>query len=142
VRNHAKELQRLGEKYDAQWTPAILMLDPSGQERHRIEGFLPLSEFLPQIEFGRARIDFSFENYAPAERRPRTIVQQWPEAEIAPEALYWAGVSKYKASNDSSALQQTAAAFREKYRDSSWAKKRLCGLRLDLTGFDTRAALV
>jgi hypothetical protein len=32
-------------------------------------------------------------------------------------------VSKYRATNDPSALKDTAAAFAERYQQSSWAKK-------------------
>lgn len=41
----------------------------------------------------------------------------------APEALYWAGVSRYKATNDAAALAGTADAFARRYQDSVWAKK-------------------
>ena len=40
-----------------------------------------------------------------------------------PEALYWAGVSRYKGTNDPTALKDTARAFTERYQESSWAKK-------------------
>jgi thioredoxin-related protein len=123
VRDHADEFKRLGDKYGVEWTPTILMFDPSGNERHRIEGFLPLPEFVPQLEFGLARINFSLGNYEDSERRLRGIVSDYPESDIAPEALYWAGVSQYKATNDSGALQETATALRDKYRDTAWAKK-------------------
>lgn len=42
---------------------------------------------------------------------------------MAPEALYWAGVSKYKGTGDPGALQETAAHFKTRFTDSSWAKK-------------------
>jgi len=48
-------------------------------------------------------------------------MDRYPNSEVAPEAQYWAGVSKYKGSND--ALKQTAEAFKNRYKDSSWAKK-------------------
>ena len=37
--------------------------------------------------------------------------------------MYWAGVSRYKASNDGSALKATAQAFKQRYSDTTWAKK-------------------
>ena len=51
------------------------------------------------------------------------MLERRADSEIAPEALYWAGVSRYKATGDASALQETAKAFQLQYRDSSWAKK-------------------
>ena len=121
VKDHADEFRRLGEKYGAQWTPDILMIDHKGEEQHRIEGFLPLDEFLPQLMFGRARIDFSNGKFAEAEQRFDRVVQEFPNSDAAPESLYWRGVSKYKASNDPSALHATASAFEKQYQNSTWA---------------------
>ena len=123
VRDDAAEFRRLGEKYDAQWTPMILMLDPSGEERHRVEGFLPVDELVPQLEFGLGRIAFSRSDYEDAERRFRHVVEDAPKAAVAPEALYWAGVARYKATDDAGALKETASAFHDRYQESSWAKK-------------------
>ena len=43
--------------------------------------------------------------------------------DAAPEALYWAGVARYKATGDAAALAETAAEFANRYQDSAWAKK-------------------
>jgi TolA-binding protein len=99
------------------------MLDPAGNERHRLEGFLPVEEFVPHLEFGVARIAFSGGAFEKAQRRLRHIADTHPDAEVAPEALYWAGVSRYKGADDAAALAATAAALREKYPSSPWAKK-------------------
>lgn len=123
VRDQADEFQRLGEEYGAQWTPSVLMLDPSGEERHRMEGFVPVKEFIPNLELGLARVDFSGGRYDEAESRFRHIVDKHPDTNVAPDALYWAGVSRYKATDDPAALQETAAALNEKYPDSQAATK-------------------
>lgn len=123
VREQKDEYRRLSERFNAQWTPTVLILDSEGQERHRIEGFLPVADFLPQIALGLAKSAFQRQDYEEAERRYREIVDRFPSSDAAPEALYWAGVSKYKGANDASALQATAAAFRDRYQDSAWAKK-------------------
>jgi len=126
VRVHVKdaeEYQRLSTQYGAEWTPTMLMLDPGGTERHRVEGFLPASELVPHLEFGAARIAFSGGDHERAEQRFRHVVEAHPESEVAPEALYWAGVSRYKATGDKSALQQTTVAMRTQYPSSPWAKK-------------------
>jgi TolA-binding protein len=127
ARVHVKEdreaFERLGQKYSAPWTPAILIIDNEGQERHRIEGFLPADEFLPQLALGAAHASFKGGDYQNAERLYRDVVSRYGKSDAAPEALYWAGVSKYRAKNDPQALKATAEAFNTQYRDSIWGTK-------------------
>lgn len=123
VRDQKDEYKRLSERYNAQWTPTVLVLDSEGEERHRVEGFLPVGDFLSQVALGLAKSAFQRKDYADAERRYREIVDQFSSTDAAAEALYWAGVSKYKASGDASALKATNTAFRERYQDTAWAKK-------------------
>ena len=123
VREQAADFKRLGERYSAQWTPTILLLDLDGTERHRIEGFLPTDDFLAQLMLGLAHAAFKRQDWKDAERRFREVVDRYPQTEAAAEALYWAGVARYKASNDAAALADTAKAFSERYTDTSWAKK-------------------
>ena len=127
VRVHAvqqrDEFQRLGQRFNAQWTPTILIVDPKGVERHRIEGYLPVEEFLPQLELGLAKSAFGTGQFEEAERRFRGIVDRYPNSAAAPEALYWAGVSRYKATNDPTALADTAKQFSSRYADTPWATK-------------------
>ena len=68
-------------------------------------------------------MDFKQGNWADAEKRFREIADELPNTDAAPEAMYWAGVSRYKATNDPTALKATAKAFTARYADSSWAKK-------------------
>ena len=123
VRDQAEDFRRLGQRYGAEWTPTILMLDPSGEEKHRIEGFLPADDFLPQLGLGLGRIHFAAGRFQEAQNQFREVVERHPDGDAAPEALYWEGVSKYKRTNDPSALAETARAFREEYTDTPWAKK-------------------
>jgi TolA-binding protein len=123
VKDQKDEFRRLGERFDSQWTPTTLVIDDSGAERHRIEGFLPVDDFLGQLALGTAKAAFAHKDYTAAERLYRDIVNTYATSDAAPEALYWAGVSKYRATNDPSALGETAGAFAQRYQDSSWAKK-------------------
>ncbi len=123
VKDDAEAFKRYGQQYNAQWTPTVLELDSDGGEQWRIEGFLPNDDFLAQLMLGRAHLDFKQGKWAEAEKRFREIVDKLPKADAAPEAMYWAGVSRYKATNDPVALKETAKAFTQRYQDSSWAKK-------------------
>ena len=110
-------------RFGVDWTPTIVVLDSDGTERHRIEGFLPKDDFLAQLMLGHAHIAFKRGRYEEAESRYREIVARLPDTDAAAAALYWAGVSRYKAKSDAAALEQTAEAFKTQYTDSSWAKK-------------------
>jgi len=105
------------------WTPTVLILDPNGVERHRIEGYLPNDDFRAQLELGRARIAFMNKNWADAEQRYAQVIEHYPNSKAAPEALYWKGVSHYKATNDHTVLGEMPEQFRQKYPDSIWALK-------------------
>jgi hypothetical protein len=123
VREQKDEFKRLGGRYGVQWTPTILVLDPKGEERHRIEGFLPAEDLIPQLVLGAGHAAFAQGDFAAAETRFREVVDTHPDSDSAPEALYWAGVSRYKATDDAAVLADTARQFRERYRDTPWAKK-------------------
>jgi TolA-binding protein len=110
-------------RFGVNWTPTILILDPDGKEQHRIEGFLPADDFLAQLQLGLAHAALRAGRFDEAERGFRQIVEQLPNTEAAAEAQYWAGVARYKASGNAEALKDTALAFRQRYPDTSWAKK-------------------
>ena len=123
VKENKAEFRRLGDRFNAQWTPTTLVVDGTGTERHRIEGFLPADEFLAQLALGIAKAAFARKDYPTAERLYREVLERFPKTDAAPEAQYWAGVSKYRATNDAGALKATGQAFRERYQDSTWATK-------------------
>ncbi len=123
VQDDPAEFKRYGEWYNAPWTPTILELDAEGVERHRVEGFLPADDLLAQLTLGLAHMAFQQQRWADAERGFREVVQQFPQSDAAPEALYWAGVARYKATGDAASLKDTARAFTQRYQDSTWATK-------------------
>lgn len=127
VRVHVREqrdaYQRLGNRYNAQWTPTVLLIDQKGEERHRIEGFLPVEDFLAQLTLGLAHAAFKAGDFAAAERWFRQVVDTYPGSDAAPEAVYWAGVSRYKGTGDAAALGETARQFENRYKDTSWATR-------------------
>jgi hypothetical protein len=123
VRLHVKKHPEAMGRFGANWTPTVIIVDAGGKEYYRIEGFLPTQDFLAQLHLGYAQYAFKSGDFASAETRFREIVDRFPNGEAAPEALYWAGVSKYKGSGDGAALGETAKAFQSRYTDSPWAKR-------------------
>lgn len=123
VKQNPDEFQRLGERYNAQWTPTTLILDAEGHERHRIEGFLPVEDFLSQLDLGLAKAAFACKDYRRAEQLYEDVLDRYPSSDAAPEAQYWAGVSRYRATNDPAALKAVSDAFDKRFQDTEWAKK-------------------
>ncbi len=115
---HIKEHPAYFHRFDALWTPTVLILDPNGKERYRIEGYLPVEEFRAQLELALARVAFMSKDWKDAERRYTEVVERYPDSKTAPEALYWKGVSHYKVTNDHTVLGELPELFRQKYPDS------------------------
>ena len=101
----------------------MLILDSKGKERFRLEGYLPKDEFRAQLELGLAQVAFMNKKWADAERRYTEVLERYPNSKAAPEALYWKGVSHYKATNDHTVLGELPEQFRQRYPDSIWALK-------------------
>ena len=121
ARAHVKENPQALGQFGVEWTPTVVILDSDGKERHRIEGFLPADDFLAQLKLGLAHAARSRGDFADADHRYRELSSG--DDEVAAESLYWAGVSRYKGTNDPAALGETAQAFSSRFTDSPWAKK-------------------
>ena len=103
----------------------MLILDSKGKERVRLEGYLPKDEFRSQLELGLARVAFMNKDFAGAEQKYAQVLEQYPNSHAAAEAMYWKGVSHYKATNDHTVLGELPEQFKQKYPDSDWALKTL-----------------
>jgi len=123
VEAHIKEHPVYFHRFDALWTPTILILDSEGKERWRIEGYLPKTEFHARLELGLARVDFMHKLWSQAEQRYAAIVERYPQTAAAPEAVYWRVISRYKMTNDHTVLGAAAEELSQKYPGSEWALK-------------------
>ena len=106
-----------------QWTPTLLVMDPNGTERHRIEGFLPVPDFLAQIDLGIGKALFAGGKAAEAAQQFTRVAESHPRSDAAPEAVYWAAAAAYKASGKPDSLGPAARRLRDSYPQSAWAKK-------------------
>jgi tetratricopeptide (TPR) repeat protein len=115
--------QKMAGRFDVNWTPTVLVLDADGKERHRLAGYLPPPSFASQLLLGLGQAAFAAHKFDEAEKHFRQAADTYPNTPEAPEAVYWAGVSKYKATGDAAALKATAQRFSDMYQDSTWATK-------------------
>ena len=127
---HIKENPRNFKRFDAVWTPTVLVMDPEGEERWRLEGYLPKEEFRVYLELGLARVAFMKKDWATAEGHFANIADNYPGSKYAPEAVYYRGVSRYSASHDDGAeLANTAAALKEKFEGNEWQLRSIPWLK-------------
>ena len=112
-------------RFDAVWTPTVLLLDFDGKESARLEGYLPPEDFMAALERGLGRIAFVQKKYADAERWYDDVVTRFGQSHFAPGAMYWRTVARYKATNDHTVLSNVAEELRSKYPTSVYAAKAL-----------------
>jgi len=123
VKIDVRKRPELMERFGALWTPTMILLEPAGMERYRFEGYLPVPDFLSHLTLGLGHVAFAMKEYEQAERWFEEVLKNFPDSEVAAEALYWKGVSRYKESGSAAALSATAEEFSRRYQASSWAKK-------------------
>lgn len=123
VKEQAADYPTYADRFGVTWTPTTLIIDPSGIERHRIEGFLPADEFLAQLHLGLGQLAFHAGRFEEAARHFDNVLARFADSDAAPEAQYWGGVARYKASGDPAALGATSRALDSSYAGSVWAKK-------------------
>ena len=111
------------KRYSVKWTPTIIILDAEGDEHHRFIGFLQPEDFIAQMTLGKGKLAFNLDNFDQAIQCFQEILVGYPKTDAAPEAQYYLGVSKYKASHDPKELKLGLEALQRNYPQSEWTKK-------------------
>jgi hypothetical protein len=122
---HIKEHPAWFHRFNALWTPTILVMDADGVERYRIEGYLPKNWFRARLEMGLGRVAFMHKSWADAEKTYAEVAENYADTAVAPEAIYWRAVSHYKSTNDHTVLGEVAKELAEKYPGDEWTLKSL-----------------
>ena len=98
-------------------------MDSGGQERYRIEGYLPKDWFHARLEMAVARVHFMKKKFADAEKIYAGVIERHADTGVVPEAIYWSAVCKYKATNDHTVLSPAAVELSQKYPGDEWTLK-------------------
>ena len=125
MKAHIKENPVWFHRFEAVWTPTVLLLDSEGKERVRLEGYLPNTDFVAFLENGLGRIPFVHKKFPDAERWYSDVVTRFGKSHFAPEAMYWRAVSHYKATNDHTVLGKVAEELQAHHPGSAWAAKAI-----------------
>jgi hypothetical protein len=123
VEAHIKEHPAWFRRFGAIWTPTVLIFDPEGAERWRLEGYLPKNEFRPWLEMGLARVEAMRKRWAEATERYRLLIENHPQSSFVPEAMYWRDVGAYQLSHDHNVLAELAPQLTERFPGNIWAIK-------------------
>lgn len=115
--------QDLVKRYNVEWTPTFILADDKGNEVYRMVGYLPPNDYLAQLVYGEGKAAFKKDDFDRANKCFNRVVEKYPDSSIAPEAMYYAGVSMFKKSHDASNLNKTYDRLKSKYPDSDWTKK-------------------
>jgi hypothetical protein len=101
----------------------VLIMDPNGVERYRIEGYLPKNWFRARLDMGLARVAFMKKKFADAEKAYAAIIAEHSATGVLPEAIYWRAVCAYKATNDHTVLTPAAEELAQKFLNDEWMLK-------------------
>jgi TolA-binding protein len=105
------------------WTPTLITLDAEGEEHHRTVGFLPPEELIPSLLLGIARAHFDRDQFSEALSRLDKILADYPKSASTPEAVYLAGVARYKSTHDPKSLKEAYERLQAEYPSSEWTTR-------------------
>ena len=111
------------KRYGFEWTPTFVVTDGEGNEVYRWVGYLPPGDFCAQMVFAEGRAGFKNKDWGKAVKCYNAVSDRFPDSEVAPEAMYYAGVAMYEKTHDASHLEDTRRKLTARYPDNSWAKK-------------------
>jgi hypothetical protein len=112
------------ERFNAPWTPTLIVQDADGREHGRSQGYLDAKRFLAEMSLVRLREAINRREFAEARDRVREVMPHVAgDPQREPEAIYWASVAAYKASGEIENLLNGWNRLLDQFPDSEWAKK-------------------
>jgi hypothetical protein len=123
VKIHIKENRDQFRRFTAKWTPTLMIVDETGKEYWRTEGWLPPHDFLAQLMIGLGRALFLRNKPKEAEAFFAQVADHFADTDFGAEAEYWRAVSQYRATADHKFLDAVAPLLEQKYPYSNWTKR-------------------
>jgi len=106
------------------WTPDIRIMDDSGAELYRWDGFLPPPEFIARALCGFAQAHLRRREFEAAEKLYADVLTRFSTTYAAPEALYYLGVTGYRKDPLSNDLLDQWENLRSRYPMSEYRVKQ------------------
>ena len=118
-----KERTELMKQFDIAWTPTFLIQDSGGRVHRKLVGYIPADDFLAQLKFSKGIVFFEKERHEEAAKWFRKVIEEYPNAGVTPETIYFLCVAEYKKTHEASALRRAYDTLLEKYPQSEWARR-------------------
>lgn len=112
------------QRYRHVWTPDLRILEPSGDELYRWNGYLPPFEFAAQLLSAVAHANFRLKDFDEAIDIYTDVLSRFPTAFAAPEAQYYLACSKYRKTHETSELLRGWHDLEKTYPASEWTVKQ------------------
>jgi hypothetical protein len=117
------EQRDMVDRFRMEWTPCVVILNSDGEEQYRFVGFLSPPEFIAHLGLGMARLAFLSKDFVRAAALFDALVQELPSSYVAPEAIWYRGISNFQTSGDLTILKQTRIELQKNYPQSIWGEK-------------------
>ncbi len=108
------------KRFQQVWTPTIMLLSPEGNVYDEWNGYLPPGLFLPRLLLGLGKVALKEDRLDDAACCFDEVGVKYPLSDVAPEALYWAAVSRYKGSHQAEDLLGGWKKLQSRYPESAW----------------------
>jgi tetratricopeptide (TPR) repeat protein len=117
------DLQPYATDFNIKWTPTIVTIDSDCKEHHRTLGFLPPMELIPSLLLGMGKAGFDQENYDAALENFEKVIDDYPESDSTPEAIYMRGVALFKKTHEPGHLKDAYEKLSSEYPSSEWERR-------------------
>lgn len=114
-----EETKRQMRQWRMLWTPTSIWTDHHGVELRRQVGYLKPEEFLAQLVFVGATAQLLHGQFKGAQEAFQNTADSYPDACVAPEALYYAGVAWLR-QGSRDGFRKTWIELKERYPTSTW----------------------
>jgi hypothetical protein len=105
------------------WTPTLLVADRRGTVHYRSLNYLPPADFLDMLDIGEANARLRWAEYDRAIDLLVAVPARHPDGPLAPEAIYWQGISVYLKTHSNEAMYAVWQEILDRYPDSIWARR-------------------
>lgn len=112
------------DRFNSAWTPTLIVADADGREYRRSLGYLDPARFLAEMSLARLMESIHRRNLQAVQGRATEALERTKGDPVRePEALYFASVAAYKATNGVEKLLEGWNRLLDQFPESEWAKK-------------------